>query len=181
MSVLGLDISTTYTGVVVLEKNDPPIILTLDHIEFKKCKTLWDKVDVVKSYFEAAKKKPEFANVRSIMIEDPAKKFSMGKSSATTIVTLARFNGLVSYLVREVFGMDPEYIAASAARKAVGLKMQQKKKCGLTHKEQTATHIMSNDLKHITWPKKKSGEVVDWSYDVIDAFVIAKAAIILST
>jgi hypothetical protein len=36
--------------------------------------------------------------------------------------------------------------------------------------------MAKNDLKDFSWPKKKSGKIVDWSRDATDAYVIAKAA-----
>lgn len=188
MSVLGLDISTTYIGVVLLDDSwkasDVTIpkqaILLMQHIDFKKCKTIWEKADKVKQWFED--NKSDLAGVKSIWIEDPAKKFTMGQSSASTIVTLARFNGLVSYIARNALNIDPDYIAPGAARKACGLKMQQKKRRGLTHKEQTFNAIMASDLAHVSWPKKmRSVNIVDWAYDIIDAFVVAKAGLTINS
>lgn len=181
MTVLGLDISTTYTGVTLL--NDDGTIVELAHIEFKKCKTVWEKADHVATWLAEKVKtgRVGWDMITKIFIEDPAKKFSQGMSSASTIVTLARFNGLVSYIARNIFKTDPEYIAPGAARKACGLKMQQRKKCGLSHKQQTFDAIMASDLSHVTWPlKRRSTKIVDWAYDIVDSYVIAKAGISLN-
>ena len=222
--VLGLDISTTYTGVALLEmycdhcdgegwlwRRELPDTsdwdgsaddtrytcpycdrdsvhfemgtlnqLELVHIDFKKCNTVWDKADRVATWFDQklASGAKGWKNIEGIYIEDPAKKFSQGQSSASTIVTLARFNGLVSYIARNKFKLDPIYLAPGAARKACGLKMQQKKKCGKTHKQQTFDAMMATDLAHITWPlKMRSTNIVDWAYDIVDAYVIAKAGL----
>ncbi len=176
MIVLGLDISTTYTGVSVIDKELN--IKLLEHIDFKKCNTVWEKADRVKTYFEDL----QFDNIERIFVEDPAKKFSMGASSAGTIVTLARFNGLVSYLARARWNIDPEYLAPSQARKLCGLKMQQKKVCNKSHKEQTFDAMMATDLKHIVWPNKKNSKnIVDWAYDRVDAYVISKAGVLLNS
>jgi hypothetical protein len=91
------------------------------------------------------------------------------------------FNGLVSYFVRETWKIDPEHIMPARARKLIGLKMQQKKTCGLSHKEQTFDAIMASDLSHHTWPTKRSGKPKDWAYDIVDAYVIAKAGVVLNT
>ena len=178
MTALGLDISTSYTGVAILEPgNLIPKIISLDYIHFKKCKTVWEKADRAATYIDAIPYK-----IDEIYIEDLAKKFSAGMSSAGTIVTLARFNGLLSYMARNKFGVDPEYIAPGQARKLCGLKMQQKKKCGLSHKEQTFQAMMSSDLSHLTWPTKmRSTSIVDYAYDMVDAYVIAKAGITLNS
>ena len=46
---------------------------------------------------------------------------SRGKSSAKTILTLARFNGIVGWIVKDVLGITPEFITATEARAAVGV------------------------------------------------------------
>lgn len=181
MTILGLDISTSITGIALLEPSDDeiPNIVLLDHIHFKKCNTIWEKVDRVKDYFENASQNHKWTNIEAIYAEDALKKFSVGKSSASTIATTGRFNGLVSYVARNQFELDPVYISSGAARKACGLKMQQKKKCGgLTHKEQTFKAMMESDLSHITWPNKlRSKNIVDYAYDIVDAYVISKAGL----
>jgi len=52
--VLGLDVSTSCTGVCIVDKDielddKGSHILLLDKVEFKKCKTFWEKADVVES------------------------------------------------------------------------------------------------------------------------------------
>jgi hypothetical protein len=177
MNTLGLDVSTTYVGVALL-KNDGTI-LNLDHIDFKKCITLWDKADKVRGYLEGKREQhPEWQQVSALYVEDAAKKFAKGKTSADTIATLLRFNGLCSYLARSVLGIDPVFIAPTSARKLCGLKMIPKQKCGKSHKEQTYDLLMASDLKHITWPLKlRSVNVVDWSYDIVDAYCVCKAGL----
>lgn len=182
MYILGLDVSTTYVGVCVLDgssqivKTSPHIVL-LDHIDFKKCNDLWEKADKVKVWFKNLSIK---TGLSGIFIEDALQKFSSGASSMQTIGTLIRFNALVSFIVREQTSITPEFIGSGAARKLCGLKMQQKKKCGLSHKEQTFNAMMSTDLSHIVWPKKLRGDkIVDWAYDQVDSYVIAKAGSVI--
>ena len=183
---MGLDISTSYTGISILADNgtDRPTIHLLDHIDYKKCKTFWDKVDLSKKYFDdmnnMSDKITKTIPVPDIVyIEDPAKKFSVGASSANTIVTLAKFNGLLSYFAYKWYG-EPRYLAPQTCRRLCGLKMLPKKKDPnqRTHKQQTFDTIMANDLSHITWPtKRRSANLVDYAFDVVDSYVIAKAGI----
>lgn len=181
--LLGLDVSTTFIGACVLDDAlplDAPVVL--EHIEFKKhdADTMWTKADHVRAVFKAWHGDPKFSDIKYVFIEDAAKRFSPGMSSAETIGTLLRFNGLTSFLAHDIFGIDPEYIAVGQARKLCGLKMQQKAKAGgLGHKIQTYNSIMASDLKGTVWPVKKSGKTVDWSHDVVDAYVIAKAGHVL--
>jgi len=179
--ILGLDVSTSITGVCILNPIIPPDvkgshIAYLDHIEFKKCKTIWDKADVVANEFS------NFLHTHPgeyrVVLEEPLMGFRTGMSSAATITTLMRFNGIVSYIAREIFKVDPEYIASSSARKTCGVKVQRTSIAGMSGKEQVFKYMAEHDLSHVTWPKKKNGSPVDWSRDATDAYVIARAAMI---
>jgi hypothetical protein len=174
--VLGLDVSTTCTGICVIDESFN--VVKLDHVSLSKCNTLWDKADLIMEYFVSAK--ASFASgVTDVFIEESLQSFRPGFSSAATLTTLSKFNGLVSYFARQTFLVDPAYIAAPTARKACGVKLQNKKKCGIDHKEQVFQHISANELSNVVWPKKRNSEkFVDWSHDEVDAYVIAKAGMI---
>lgn len=182
--ILGLDVSTSTTGICVI---DPAIplddkgthILILDKIDFKKCKTFWEKADVVESVLtDIVHQKKMSPTV--FVLEEPLLGFQKGMSSATTITTLMRFNGIVSYIGRKIFGVEPTYISSASARKLCGIKMQRTSVAGMNGKEQVFKYMAENDLKHVDWPKKKNGEAVDWSRDATDAYVIARASSLLT-
>lgn len=178
-TVLALDVSTSIVGVTILRDTE---ILLIDYIDFKKCNSIFDKTDVVSTYLDGVLGGEH--KIQIVAVEEPLMSFSMGMSSAKTITTLFRFNGMVSLLTHQKFKMEPIYISASHARKVCGIKVQQKKKCGLSHKQQTFNHMMANDLKHIVWPTKKQTKknvnppVVEWAYDCVDSYVIAKAGLL---
>jgi hypothetical protein len=176
--ILGLDVSTSCTGVCVLDGSAKPDgyqsnIKVLDRIEFKGCKTFWDKVDRVEKYLWDLEK---IHHIARIVLEEPLMGFRPGMSSAQTISMLLRFNGIVSNLARKQFGVDPEYISANHARKTCGVKLQRTSVAGMSQKEQVFKHMSENDLKGVSWPTKKNGAVADWSRDATDAYVIARAA-----
>lgn len=176
--ILGLDVSTSVIGVCILNSeinfdNKGSHILYLDKIEFKKCKTIWEKADIVTLKFSELLKK--IPGEYQVMLEEPLMGFRAGMSSATTITSLIRFNGIVSYISREIFNCDPSYISASHARKLCGIKMQRTAIAGMNGKEQVFKHMSNNDLKHIIWPVKKNGLPNHTSRDMCDAYVIARA------
>jgi hypothetical protein len=177
--ILGLDVSTSVTGVCILDPGIIPDskgahIIYLDRVDFKKCKTLWEKADKIAiEFFDIAKR---FPGDYSVVLEEPLMGFRTGMSSAATITTLMRFNGIVSYISREVFKIDPEYISSSTARKLCGIKMQKTAIAGMNGKEQVFKYMSENDLSHIQWQTKKNGEPIDASRDMTDAYVIARAA-----
>jgi hypothetical protein len=180
--IIGLDVSTSVTGVSILNVGIDPDekgshILHLDRIEYKKCNNLWEKADL--TAVTLAEIKNKLPGSYRVVVEEPLMGFRTGMSSAATITTLMRFNGIVSYISREIFGVDPEYISSSSARKSCGVKMQKTSKAGISGKEQVFKYMAEHDLRHVEWPKKKNGDPVDWSRDATDAYVISRAAMIL--
>ncbi len=181
--VLGLDVSTSCTGVCVVDRDIQPDdkgshILLIDKIEFKKCKTFWEKADVVESVLLDIVHRQKIAP-SIFSLEEPLLGFQKGLSSAATITTLMRFNGVVSYIGRRIFELDPTYISAAHARKLCGIKMQRTSIAGMSGKEQVFKYMSENDLRHMDWPRKKNGQPVDWSRDATDAYVIARASCLL--
>ncbi len=185
---VGLDVSTSCTGISVVRNDVSPDaqgsnVLLVDRIEFKGCDTIWDKADRVKKSFTAVIDiiiADDPTNVVSgVAIEAALMGFRPGMSSAATISTLQKFNGIVSYIARDMFHVDPKYIAAAHARKVCGVKLQRTSACGKNGKQQVFEHMQANDLSHVKWPTKKSGAPKDWAYDATDAYVIARAGSLL--
>lgn len=177
--VLGLDVSTSITGVCFLDADVQPDdrgshIVVLDHIDFKGCKTFFEKADRV--HAELLRHVSNLGVTPSVFaLEEPLLGFQKGMSSAATITTLMRFNGIVSYIGRQLFRVDPTYISAAAARKKCGIRMQRTAIAGMSGKEQVFKYMSENDLKHVTWATKKSGAPIDASRDMTDAYVIARS------
>lgn len=182
-TIMGLDVSTSVVGVCILNSDIQPNdqgdhILLLDHIELKKCKTLWEKADVVQTYLCDINEKfvQQMLKIDKILVEEALLAFRPGMSSAQTISSLIRFNGIVSFLARSVLRQEPEFVSAAHARKLCGIKLQRTGIAG-PQKAQVFKHMSENDLKHVVWPLKKSGKIVDWASDATDAYVIACSGI----
>ncbi len=178
--ILGLDVSTSIVGVSVVDSQIESDelgshILLLDRIEFKKCKTMFEKADVVDAYLVFVK--THFSDIDRIVLEEALIAFRPGMSSAQTISTLMRFNGICSYIARNIFEKEPEYIGSAHARKLCGIKLQ-RTAIGGPQKEQVFSYFKDHDLKHVVWPLKKSGKHEEWSRDATDAYCIARAAAI---
>lgn len=178
--VLGLDISTSITGWTVL--GDDGCVIDMGHVDFKDCTTIWEKVDKAHAAIEEICRK---FSPKHFFIEESLQAFRPGLSSASTLLTLAKFNGLLSFHLRKCIGKDPRYISSGEARKKCGVKTVQKKKDphGLGHKEQTFNQIVVGPLRGKTWPEKRGAvqtetyaqRVVTWALDECDSFVIAYA------
>jgi hypothetical protein len=175
--VLGIDASTTATGIVII---DDVSLLHLSVETFKGCNTFWEKCDAFQKHLKFIR--DQEPNINAFFIEEPMKRFAEGFSSAGVISTLQRFNGIVCYITRQTFGVDPTYINVSSARKAAGIKVVPKDKAGGRNaKQQTFDHVMATELSHIEWPKKQRSEnIVDWAKDIVDAYVVARGGLLLN-
>ena len=108
--------------------------------------------------------------IEHIYIEQSLHMFMGGKSSAKTLSTLTRFNGIVSWLVFELFEIRPEFIGATSARKQAGIKVPRGKKA----KQVVLEHLLDNEPA-FKIEYTKHGNPKPESYDRADAIVIAKA------
>ena len=180
--ILGLDISTSCTGWCVFTNEDT--FAEMSKIDLAKKKGVYQKADVVRNELSNLLIKYPITHV---YIEENLQAFRPGLSSAKTLSTLARFNGIVSLLCYETFNLEPEHLNVNAARKALGIKLVRKKHGGAPTKEQVWDWVVA-DLSNpeYQWPSKilKSGPrkgvtILDpGCYDMADAYVIAKAGII---
>lgn len=175
--ILGLDISTSTIGICLAQATGK--IAFLDFLDLSKNKTLFDKADKFK--VELKRISDDYA-ITDIVIEENLQAFRPGLSSAKTIVTLARFNGVCTYIASEVFGINPKFMNVNAARKLVGVKINRKSEKNT--KEQILEFVQNKD-KSLQWPTKclKSGPrkgnviLVKECYDMADAYIIAQSVI----
>jgi Holliday junction resolvasome RuvABC endonuclease subunit len=172
--ILALDISTSITGYCVLHKSGDPI--HVGHIDLRKEKDFFGKVDLVKTKIIELDTKYKFEEVA---IEEPLQSFARGLSSANTLFKLAKFNGIIQYIVH-TRGLVPTVINVNNARKLVGIKIT--KKSDKNTKEQVLEQVQKLTAD-IVWKTKilKSGprkglKIFDpCCYDMADAFVIGRA------
>tara|TARA_Y100000034_G_C6890989_1_gene409852 strand:+ start:1511 stop:2038 length:528 start_codon:yes stop_codon:yes gene_type:complete len=161
--ILGLDVSTSITGVTVLDKNGN-IIYNLA-IDTRKYKNIFKKAEIVRDELKVLIIDPKY-----IYIEQSLQSFRSGFSSAKTLSTLSRFNGIVSWICYETWDIQPEYIAAISARKQVGITVprgQKAKKCVIKY-------IIDN-VPDVSIEYTKHGNPKPQCFDMADSWVIAKA------
>jgi hypothetical protein len=148
----------------------------MTHIKYPTKFSLWEKADFTLSFLEKIVD-DDCLNVKDFFVEESLQKFRPGFSSAKTLTTLSKFNGIVCYLTRRVFGLDPEPINVNTARKTVGLKIPRG-----SNSKQIVHEWVSNETS-FEWPTKilrggprKGQEVlIDACYDMADAYLIARA------
>lgn len=168
---LGLDISTSITGFTLL--SDSGDVILCDYINLKKLSNMFDKAKTVEQKLQEI-----FDNnkIEQVWIEESLQMFSSGMSSAKTLATLTKFNGIVSWIAWDKFGITPEYIAAVSARKEIGLTVSK----GKRGKDVVMQHMLDNE----PWFEVeygRTGKVRPHFYDMADSFVVAKAGYLRCT
>ena len=184
MYFLGLDISTSCTGWCVLDSS--AAFIDAGFIDLKKNKGLYEKSSTILSFLKTIKEK---YSIESIFIEENLQAFRPGLSSAKTLMTLSRFNGMVSLTCYNIFSTVPIMINVNVARKTLGLKIVRKKDGGSPTKEQVVTWAKGK-LSHTSfvWPVKvlkggpNRGDTIQdpGCHDLADAYVIVSAGIKIS-
>ena len=168
--VLGLDISSSITGLALVDP-DTGELLHYDHIDLRKAKCVFDKAEIVRKHLQVLKMS---ANIRYIYIEQPFTFFNSGGSTAKTMATLQKFNGIVSWICYDLWEIKPNYIGALQARKAYGIKVPRGQKA----KPVVLEHVLQTE-KTFSVQMTRNGNPKPESYDRADAIVIARAGSIL--
>lgn len=166
--ILGLDISTSITGLAIVDK-DLNLVYN-GHIDLRKEDNIFSKASKVKDVLLETKKK---FNITKITIEQPFTFFNSGGSSAKTMATLQRFNGMISWIVLDIFSLEPTYVAASEARKICGVKVNR----GENAKENALKAVVDMYPNfEVEWTKQNNPK--PGYYDRADGVIIARAGAI---
>ena len=176
--ILGLDISTSNVGWCILDPTNSKLIAA-EAIELSKKKCIFEKCSTVREQLTALSVK---YNISSISIEENLQAFRPGFSSAKTIVTLARFNGMVTLMCYDEFLIQPSFLNVNNARKIAGLKINRKSD---TSTKDQVLEFVSTKIADFEWPTKtlksgaRKGLVIPASscYDIADAYIIALASV----
>ena len=161
--ILGLDISTSITGVTLLDDNGK--VVQNFAIDTRKYKNFFDKAEQVELVLRALQETPT-----RIFIEQSLQSFRSGFSSAKTLSTLSRFNGVVSWMCYKIFNIEPEYIAATSARKKCGISVPK----GTKAKQCVIKHVVDN-VPDVLIEYTKHGNPKPQCFDKADSWVIAHA------
>ena len=116
--ILGVDVSTSITGFAIVADNQ---LLYYDSIDLRKFKNVFDKsiaikekiLDLYEMYQLNNDDSPTWGDsdypIQHIYVEQPFTFFNSGGSSAKTMATLQKFNGIVSWILYEIFEIKPEF------------------------------------------------------------------------
>jgi len=180
--ILGVDISTSITGFAIVTDN---VLVYYDSIDLRKHKGFFAKTIAIKEKLMDIYEMYQLNNedrspgnsefpIEHIYIEQSLHMFMGGKSSAKTLSTLTRFNGVVAWLLFELFEIEPEFIGASTARKTVGIRVPRGEKA----KQVVLKYLLDNEPTFKVQYTHK-GNPKPESFDRADAIIIARAGDII--
>lgn len=176
MKILGLDISSSTIGFGILDKDAN--LIKYGHLKpLKKNKAdknnlgytarLADAYNLIIDLLE--KENPDI-----IIIEDYAKKFSVGKSTANTIIVLATFNEAVSLACYHSLGIEPIKYPVRTMRSRVGKYFN----IELKSKDDVFPFI-SEKYKNFKITKTRHGNIKKEHFDEADAIFVALSHIVM--
>jgi hypothetical protein len=176
---IGLDVSTSVVGVCILEHTTGKIIdIYPIKMTSSKFADIWDKAAYFKQEF-SAKLLPTW-DIKRIFVEDVAKMFSPGFSSAGTIIILAKMNAIACLTAFQVTGLKPTFVNVRSARAALGIKINTKDKTKST-KEKVFIEVRKliptmTWIQHTAKTGKNAGTLVydTCNQDMGDAWVAVK-------
>ena len=170
--ILGLDVSTSITGATVVDKGGEILFCEAwDTRNKKKFMNLWQKASFIEGKLRDLKINRKFI-IERVYVEESLQTFKSGFSSAKTLSTLSKFNGIVSFICFKLFGNEPEFVGASSARKLCGIKIERGKKA----KEVVLQYLLDNEPK-FSVEYTKHGNPKPGSWDRSDSIIIARAGL----
>ena len=168
--ILGLDVSTSKVGVAILDPNTD--LIDCQVIKLNSKDVLEDRCFQIERYLQINYNQYFITN---IYIEAPFIMFSGGKTTAMTMAKLQRFNGMVSWMVRNLYGGAAVSIAANKARGLVGLKIKRGEKAKLKVIEWAQSQYPKDFIVEYT----RYGNPKPGTDDKADSIVIARAGLIM--
>lgn len=163
--ILGLDISTSITGATLIDNEGN--VLLMEAIDTRKYNNFFEKAEKVKLFLTSISEKHK---VEEVFIEQSLQSFRSGFSSAKTLSTLSRFNGVVSWMCYSIWNIEPQYLAATSARKLCGIQVPKGEKA----KPVVLQFVIDNEPNFVVEYTKQGNPKPD-SFDRADSWVIARA------
>ena len=165
--ILGLDISTSITGATIVEAGNVIETTFWDTRNKNRFPSIYHKAKFIKDKIVDLKNRYK---ITDIYIEQSLHSFRSGFSSAQTLSTLSRFNGIISWICWDLFEIQPQMIAATSARKNAGVGIKR----GDNAKEKVLQFVVDN-YSDIEIQYTKHGNPKPGTLDMCDSIIIALA------
>jgi|TARA_R110000824_G_scaffold206558_6_gene391749 RNase H-fold protein (predicted Holliday junction resolvase) len=117
VKILGLDISSSKIGIALLDKEE---IVISEVLKFKSSMSLEERAEIFQKRMQQIN---DHHVIYEVFVEQPAMMFKGGKTTAFTMATLQRFNGMTCYITYKVFEMEAELVNPLSARSILGIKV----------------------------------------------------------
>ena len=173
--VLGLDISTSKVGICVMDYKFNLLETTLLKLNTKN--QLEDRCVQLEEYLNKLnyldKINEDGYIIKDVYIESAFIAFSGGKTSAVTMSKLQRFNGMVSFMLRKLFGHNAVSLSPAKARGLVHLKIKR----GENTKLRVIEHVQKAFPNDFKYELTRHGNPKPGTDDRADAIVIAWAGL----
>lgn len=170
--ILALDISSSTIGWSILERDEDNIqLVDYGHIK-PPAKVKAAKVGFGYSYRlnEISKEISKLlfnTNPDTVVVEDYAKKFSSGRSSANTIIVLATANEVVSLTCFQIMNKEVTRIPVTKLRSVVMKKYQVDVK-----DKDDAMNLCKNLFNNFKTANNKNGNIQKECYDQSDSIIV---------
>ena len=169
--ILGLDISTSMVGAAIIDEKTSSLVKSTGW-DISKIDSTFDKAEFIGAELYAFR---SAYNIEHIFIETALKRFMPGRSRADTIVKLAKFNGITSWLCYECYGITPTYINVNTARSLYGLSFPRGTK-GPKRKKMVIEAVIEKEKTAFRYEMARGGKnYKKGTDDRADAIVIARA------
>ena len=177
MVILGLDISTSNIGMVLMESGDPQRhrLIESNGYPISGIPGLWSKACFIR---EKLLEMTSETLPDCVVVEESLMSFQRNRSSAGVLAILNRFNGIVSFVARDTLGVPVYFVPSTTARKGVGIKLDKTRDT----KEQIFEWVRyQSQMTNYMWPTKvmksgpRKGQKVFEGHclDIADAYVVA--------
>ena len=169
--ILGLDISTSVVGVAIVDPETKDQIVS-EHIDLTKIDSVFSKAELVGSELWQIGNNHD---IKNLFVETALMRFIPGRSRADTIVKLAKFNGIVSWMCYDTFGLQPTYLNVNTARSLYGLSFPRGTK-GPKRKKMVIEAVIEKEKTAFKYEMARGGKnYKKGTDDRADAIVIARA------
>jgi len=190
--ILGLDISTTAVGWCLTKVAESKEIIIVDGGFWKN-----DNRDIYDNAEESIKRIDDIidrfkSSINLVVVEDSAKKFTQGKSSADTLFKLFSVNSIICYHISKIRKYKAIRLAPASARKAAwGTTFLSKIEREMTFPDIAKTNQRKHQiylaavkkygerLEEFIVINRRSDKMVKENYDFIDSLTLSRAGWII--
>ncbi len=169
--LLGLDISSTMIGVAIIDPASKELVHCAGW-DLSKIDSSYVKYETVGAELHSLGREYD---IQHVFIETALKRFVPGRSRADTIIKLAKFNGVVSWLCFDVLDREPVFINVNTARSLYGLSFPRRTK-GPQRKKMVIEAVIEKEKTSFPYEMARGGRnYKKGKDDRADAVVIARA------